>query len=199
MGNIVRIHSKFNERPPIVRANVYMSNHTTSAPYDAVYTFKCELDIANVLSGFKLDYLNDGLFDYQRSDPSQIFAEITACPDYHEQFARKQELEYFAPVLTVIKDERLVPTTYEVYRLEINADDYKDFVGWRDESFFAARRENIANSNTARIKAAVNRVIEDVDKSAKALNRTSSAGSEASKQFVEELQATLEKYIEELS
>lgn len=99
----------------------------------------------------------------------------------------------------MIKDERLVPTTYEVYRLEINADDYKDFVGWRDERFFAARRENIANSNTAHIKAAVNRIIGDVDKSAKALNRTSSAGSEASKQFVEELQAALEKYIEELS
>lgn len=176
-----------------------MTNHAASSPYDAMHMFKSELDIANVLSGFKLDYLNDGLFSYERSDPPQLLAEITACSDYREQFARKQELGYFDPVLVAIRDERLVPTTYEVYRLEINADDYKDFVGWRSESFFADVIENIENSKLTRIQSAVNRVIGDVDKSAKALNHTSSAGSKASKQFIEELQAALEKYIEELS
>lgn len=176
-----------------------MTNHTASAPYDAEYMFKSELDIANVLSGFKLDYLNDGLFTYERSDPHQLLAEIQACPDYREQFARKQELGYFAPVLVAIKDERLVPTTYEVYRLEINADDYKDFVGWRDGSFFAETRKNIENSESVRIRAAVERIIGDVNKSAKTLNHTSSSVSKASKQFVDALQAALKKYIEELS
>lgn len=126
---------------PKVKVTVYMTDLGDAFNCDIEYDQSDDIDIAHILDGFSFDFLTADLFDDGNDTTMAAFDEVN--------FDDKIDCGYFNDVIVAMKDNSLIPATYDEYRLEIDADDYVRYLTWRAD-YYGDAREHIEDGESVR-------------------------------------------------
>lgn len=177
---------------PKVKVTVYMTDLGDALNCDIEYAQADDINIAHILDGFSFDFLSADLFD----DGDDLAPVIDADHFDDVNFVDKIGCGYFNSVLTAMKDDALIPATYDEYCLAIDADDYVSYLTWRAD-YYGDTREHIDDGESVRCDLAALRIVHNL-KTAAAYILHQDLGDVASSKFKSELASMLTKYAGEL-
>ena len=177
---------------PKVKVTVYMTDLGDAFNCDIEYDQSDDIDIAHILDGFSFDFLTADLFD----DGDDTTPVIDADHFDDVNFVDKIDCGYFNSVLTAMKDDALIPATYDEYCLAIDEDDYVRYLAWRAD-YYGDAREHIDDGESVRCDLAALRIVHNL-KTAAAYILHQDLGDVASSKFKSELASMLTKYAGEL-
>ena len=177
---------------PKVKATVYMTDLGDALNCDIEYDQTDGINIARILDGFSFDFLTADLFD----DGDDTTPVIDADHFDDVNFVDKIDCGYFNSVLTAMKDDALIPATYDEYCLAIDADDYVSYLTWRAD-YYGDTREHIDDGESARCDMASLRIMRNLKDDLADILRQD-LGDAAAVKFKTTLASMLVKYAGEL-